>query len=188
MISDEEASIMGKIVDKLLLFMYSLVIGLLSVMTILDVTGLVPGPLHLSLPLWLQTTVISTASVIFLLSARFFYVSIRREKVSLSSIDQHTEIGDIKISIETIENVALKAASRIRGVKDLKACIRTDELGLVITIRTVVDGETAIPSITKDVQHQVRNYVQEITGIPVSHVSVYVVNIVQTQTFKARVE
>ncbi|EPY13943.1 MULTISPECIES: alkaline shock response membrane anchor protein AmaP [Paenibacillus] len=179
---------MSRIVDRLLLFVYSLVIGSLSVAAILAALGFIPERLDPTQPLWLQTTVIAVAAVILLLSIRFVYVSMRRERKSMSSIDQRTDIGDIKISIETIENVALKAASRVRGVKDLKARIRTNESGLDITIRTVVDGETAIPSMTEDVQRQVRDYVQEITGIPVSYVSVYVANIVQTQTFKARVE
>ncbi|MCE5173187.1 alkaline shock response membrane anchor protein AmaP [Paenibacillus profundus] len=179
---------MSRIVDRLLLFVYSFVIGAISVAAILAALGLMGRPIDFTEPFLIQTTVIATAAVLFLLSVRFFYVSIRRERASLPSIDQRTDIGDIKISLETIENVALKAAARVRGVKDLKARIRTNEAGLDIMIRTVVDGETAIPSMTEEVQCQVRDYVQEITGIPVSYVSVYVANIVQTQTFKARVE
>jgi len=155
----------------------------------LVITGLISKWLTFSLPAWWQTTVLSTAAVIFLLSAHFFFVSLRRKRKLLpTSIDKRTEFGDIQISVETIESVVLKAAYRVRGVVDLKARIRTDESGLVVTIRTVVDGETAIPNMIEDVQRQVRDYVQEITGIPVSFVSVYVANIVQTQTFKARVE
>jgi len=37
-------------------------------------------------------------------------------------------------------------------------------------------------------QKSVRDYVEEITGIPVANVAVYVANIVRTQTFKNRVE
>lgn len=181
---------MSRIVDRLLLFVYSLMIGSLSVAIILDLTGFMPQSLSLALPLWPEIPVISTASIILLLSIHFFYVSIRREKKILSSIDHHTEMGDTKISIETIESVALKAASCVRGVKDkdLKAHIRTNEVGLIITIRTHVDGETVIPTMTEDVQRQVRDHVQKITGIPVSSVSVYIVNVVRTQTLKARVE
>ncbi|CAH8771572.1 alkaline shock response membrane anchor protein AmaP [Paenibacillus dendritiformis] len=179
---------MSKIVDRLFLFIYSFAIGTIAIAVILAATGFIAQPIRLTEPFWLQSTVIATAAVLFLLSIRFFYVSIRRERTALPSIDQRTEIGDIKISIETIENLALKAAGRVRGVKDLKARIRTNEAGLDIVIRTVVDGETSIPELTEEVQRQVRDYVQQITGIPVSYVSVYVANVVQTQTFKARVE
>ncbi|WP_028544148.1 alkaline shock response membrane anchor protein AmaP [Paenibacillus taiwanensis] len=179
---------MGRIFDRLLLFLYSIVIGTLSVAAIIVASGLLPELIVLNLPDGMLITVITVAAVLFLISIRFFYVSIRRERTSLPSIDQRTEIGDIKISLETIENVALKAAGRVRGVKDLKARIRANDAGLDIMIRAIVDGENAIPGITEEVQRNVRDYVHEITGIPVSYVSVYVANVVQSQTFKARVE
>ncbi|UHA72879.1 alkaline shock response membrane anchor protein AmaP [Paenibacillus sp. 481] len=177
---------MIRVVDRILLFVYSLAVGILSAAVLLIISEVVD-----TAPFGFRGDIqflVITACVLFLISLRFFYVSLRRERKSVTSIDQRTEIGDIKVSLETIENVALKAAGRIRGVKDLKARIRTNESGLDITIRAVVDGESSIPNITEEVQRNVKEYVQEITGIPVSYVSVYVANIVQTQTFKARVE
>ncbi|MGZ9586158.1 alkaline shock response membrane anchor protein AmaP [Paenibacillus marinisediminis] len=178
---------MSRILDRLMLFVYSFVIGTLSLAAIAATTGLIPR-FSITGPDWLIGTVIVTAAVMFLFSLRFFVMSVKRERTTLPSIDQRTDIGDIKISIETIENVALKAATRVRGVKDLKARIHANDAGLEITIRAIVDGEHAIPEITEEVQRNVRDYVHEITGIPVSYVSVYVANIVQSQTFKARVE
>lgn len=177
---------MSRIFDRLLLFIYSLAVGVLSAALIILATGLMPG--KFVAPAWLPTALIVVASILFILSVRFFYVSLRRERTSLHSIDQRTEIGDIRISMETVENIALKAAARVRGMKDLKARIKVNEAGLDITIRAVVDGETSIPAMTEEVQRNVRDYVHEITGIPVSNVSVYVANVIQTQTFKSRVE
>ncbi|MCR8843163.1 alkaline shock response membrane anchor protein AmaP [Paenibacillus sp. SC116] len=183
---------MGRIVDRLLLFVYSLTIGTLSAAAIVGASGLLTDTsefyLDLSQPAWLQMAIISVAAVVFLISLRMFILSIKRDSSAMTSIDQRTEFGDIKISLETIENVSLKAAARVRGTKDLKARIRAIDSGLDITIRAVVDGETSIPEMTAEVQRNVKEYVQDITGIPVSLVSVYVANIVQTQTFKARVE
>lgn len=183
---------MSKVLDRLMLFLYSFVIGTLSVVAVIAILGFIPGidltayEPHFG---WMHYTAIAIAVVIFLFSLRFFILSIRRDRTSLhASIDQRTEIGEIKISIDTIENVALKAAGRVRGIKDLKARIHANDAGLDITIRAIVDGEHSIPGITEEVQRNVRDYVHEITGIPVSYVSVYVANVVQTQTFKARVE
>ncbi|MNM70308.1 hypothetical protein D3C81_819350 [compost metagenome] len=106
----------------------------------------------------------------------------------MPSIDQRTEFGDIQISVETIENLSLKAASRVRGIKDVKTRIKITESGLNIIIRALVDGESSIPSLTEEVQKQVHDHVQEITGIPVSYVSVYIANLVQSPTIKSRVE
>lgn len=179
---------MSRILDRLLLFLYSFAVGTISVTAIVAALGYIPG-INLSGAIGVQYGFIATAAVLFLISVRFFYLSVKRERSHMpASIDQRSDIGDIKISLETIENVALKAAGRVRGVKDLKARIQANDAGLEITIRAIVDGEHSIPGITEEVQRNVRDYVHEITGIPVSYVSVYIANIVQTQTFKARVE
>ncbi|CAM2809429.1 alkaline shock response membrane anchor protein AmaP [Paenibacillus sediminis] len=179
---------MAKILDRLLLFIYSLSIGVISVITILFMTGAVSFTIGYGQETVFFGTFISVAVILFLLSVRFFYISIRRDRASLPSIDQRTEYGDIQISVDTIENLCLKAASRIRGVKDLKARIHILESGLDIKIRAAVDGETPIPGTTQDMQKQVHDYIQDITGIPVSKVSVYIANLVQSPNFKSRVE
>jgi uncharacterized alkaline shock family protein YloU len=137
---------------------------------------------------WIRYTALGISLLFILLSMRFFYVSAKRGSGNLPSIDQRTEFGDIRISFETIENLALKAASRVRGVKDLKARIRISDSGLEVLIRTIVDGETSIPVLTEEVQRFVKEHVEETTGIPVAYVSVYVANILQTQSFRSRVE
>lgn len=126
--------------------------------------------------------------ILFLISIRFFVVSLSRNTLSTQSIDQRTEFGDIRISIETMENLALKAALRQRNVKDLRARVHASDTGLDIVLRAVVDGEASIPALTEEVQKTVKDYVEEITGIPVTNVSVFIANIIQTNTIKSRVE
>ncbi|MEC0243439.1 alkaline shock response membrane anchor protein AmaP [Paenibacillus dokdonensis] len=179
---------MAKILDRLLLFVYSLSIGVISVFAILRMSDLVPALGDYMDGATLQITVIVVGAVLFLLSIRFFYISIRRERVHIHSIDQRTEYGDIQISVETIENLCLKAAARIRGAKDLKARIRVTEAGLEIMIRAIVEGDVSIPSMTTDIQKQVHDYLQETTGIPVSNVAVYIANVAQSAAIKSRVE
>jgi uncharacterized alkaline shock family protein YloU len=124
-----------------------------------------------------------------LCSIRFLYVSIRRGRANAPSIDQRTDFGDIRISIETVENLSLKAAKRTRGVNDLKARVRVSPAGLEIIIRVIVDGESSIPQLTEEMQSGVKNHIEDITGIPVAAVTVFVANIQQSApTFKSRVE
>ncbi|CAM3964282.1 alkaline shock response membrane anchor protein AmaP [Paenibacillus alkaliterrae] len=185
---------MVKVVDKLLLFLYSIVIGCLSVFLLILGFGGISRDLmsDLIVDLYrldsLQITVAVTGVILLVLSLRFFIVSLQRGTASAPSIDQRTDFGDIRISIETIENLALKAASRQRGVKDLRARIRATDAGLDIVIRAVVDGESSIPVLTEEIQRVVKEHVEDIAGIPVTNVSVYVANIIQTGTFKSRVE
>jgi len=185
---------MAKIMDRLLLLIYSLIVFVLSVIAICVVARIVPRRETLD---WLgdmygsqllQGIVVGVAIVLLLISLRFLYVALKRGNASAPSIDQRTNYGDIRISLETVENLALKAASKERGVKDLKARIRIAESGIDIALRTVVDGESVIPTLTEDIQRAVKEHVEEITGIPVANVSVFVANVIQTQTFKSRVE
>lgn len=179
---------MAKILDRLLLFLYSLSIGILTVTAILLLTKAIPFQTDL---LEDQRVYISSwvvVIILLLLSLRFFYISIRRDRGSLPSIDQRTEFGDIQISVETIENLSYRAATRVRGIKEVKTRIRITESGLEIMIRAMVDGDSSIPALTEEVQRGVHDHVEEITGIPVSYVSVYIANIVQSPVIKSRVE
>lgn len=179
---------MAKILDRLLLFIYSLSIGILSVFAILLLTDTVPLNLEEMDEKTFVIALIVVFAVLFLLSIRFFYISIRRDRHSLTSIDQRTEYGDIQISTETIENLAYKAAVRVRGIREVKTRIRITDSGLEIMVRAMVDGDSSIPALTEEVQKQVHDHVSDITGIPVSYVSVYIANLVQSPVVKSRVE
>ncbi|MGF7048590.1 putative alkaline shock family protein YloU [Paenibacillus sp. DS2015] len=179
---------MAKLLDRLLLFLYSLSIAILAVLAILQLSGVVPfNEIDYDNDTIFVTSIIVLV-VLFLLSIRFFYISIRRDRNSIPSIDQRTEYGEIQISVETIENLCLKAASKVRGVRDLKARIRVTQAGIDITIRAVVEGDLSIPVMTSDIQKQVHDYLQETTGIPVANVTVYIANVAQSPSFKSRVE
>lgn len=179
---------MAKILDRLLLFIYSLSIGILSILAILLLTDVIPLQLNSQQEQNLVIALIVVSAILFLVSIRFFYISIHRDKNTLTSIDQRTEYGDIQISTDTIENLSYKAASRVRGIREVKTRIRITEAGLEIMVRAVVDGESSIPVLTEEVQKQVHDHVEEITGIPVSYVSVYIANLVQSPVIKSRVE
>ncbi|QJD82296.1 alkaline shock response membrane anchor protein AmaP [Cohnella herbarum] len=187
---------MIKVLDRLLLFFYSLAIGIVAVVAIAAASGGFSES-------WLkevvsdftgdvravQGSVIGVAVILLLISVRFLVVSVRRDSNSAPSINQRTEHGDIRISVETVENLALKAASRTRGVKDLRARVRVSEAGLGILIRAFVDGEGSIPTMSEEMQRTVSQQIEEATGIPVAEVSVFIANVTQAPTtFKSRVE
>jgi uncharacterized alkaline shock family protein YloU len=183
-----------KVVDKLLLFLYSLIVGVISIFFMsLGFGWLTSRMLSDLLTEFYRSNGIQIGTgiagiVILLLSFRFFILSLHRGSMSAQSIDQRTEFGDIRISIETIENLALKTASKQRGVKELRSRVRASDSGLEIVLRAVIDGESSIPALTEDIQRAVKEHVEDITGIPVSNVAVFIANVVQANTFKSRVE
>ncbi|ANE48069.1 hypothetical protein SY83_19235 [Paenibacillus swuensis] len=187
---------MVKVLDRLLLFIFSLAVVLASCIAGMvglrvfgknDVTEFIETVYTST---WLSVAIVSVAMIVLLMGLRMLYISVRRGSTQSPSINQRTEFGDIRISVDTVENLSLKAASRIRGVKDLKSRIRVTDAGLEIVIRSFVDGESSIPNLSEEVQRAVKTHVEDVTGIPVALVSVYVANVTQpqAQTFKSRVE
>ncbi|OXM88288.1 alkaline shock response membrane anchor protein AmaP [Paenibacillus rigui] len=186
---------MVRVIDKLLLFVFSLAVLVACGVLLFCAFGWISyetlGTFAHNVYYDLKTALIFIALtvVVALISIRFLYVSFRRGKANVPSIDQRTDYGDIRISMETVENLSLKAARRTRGVKDLKARVKVSQAGLEIIIRAIVDGESSIPQLTEEMQSGVKSHIEEITGIPVAIVTVFVANIQQSSpTFKSRVE
>jgi uncharacterized alkaline shock family protein YloU len=184
-----------KILDRLLLFVYTIVILVASAIVLVATFAWIPenkaaafvGRLYHDLPT--AYTSIAVSAVVLLLSIRFLYITLRRGRAQVPSIDQRNDFGDVRISLDTVENLCLKAASRSRGVKDVKARVRVNPSGIEIVIRALVDGDSSIPELSEEMQRSVKSLVEEITGIPVASVTVFVANIVQAApTFKSRVE
>jgi uncharacterized alkaline shock family protein YloU len=185
----------AKIIDRLLLFLLSLtLIGGMAILLLATFGAIVfEDSLQFLNRVYYDTNTavpfIVVSTLILLISVRMLYIAVRPGRVNLPSIDQRTDFGDIRISVETVENLALKAAQRSRGVRDLKTRVSVGPSGLEIIIRTLVDGESSIPSLTEEIQSTVKHHIEEVTGIPVATVSVYVANVTQANhAFKSRVE
>jgi uncharacterized alkaline shock family protein YloU len=185
---------MSQFFNRFFLFLFSLAVGVCAIVILLAGLSVIDESVSLNAVrdaidiAWLNNTVIIVSFVLILLSLRFLYVSVKVNNPRKRSYHQATSLGDILISIETIENLALKAASTVRGVKDIKTKVKITQPGLEIVIRVIVDGVHSIPELTEEIQRQVTKEVNEITGIQVANVSVFVANIIQNPSIKRRVE
>jgi uncharacterized alkaline shock family protein YloU len=112
--------------------------------------------------------------------------SIRIDKRQAPSINTKTELGEIEISMETLENLSLKAVSKIKGIHEVKAQVRTAEQGLRIKLKCQVDGELVIPQLSSEMQKAVKAHVELIAGIPVQQVVIRVANIQKTHEPRSR--
>jgi uncharacterized alkaline shock family protein YloU len=185
----------AKIIDRLLLFLFSLAIIVAACCMLAAAFNWIPIEetqdfIHdVYTDDYTAIAFITSCLLILLIGIRFFYISVRMVNSQAPSFDQRNELGDLRVSVDTIENLALKAAGRTRGVKELRARVGAGNAGIEITIRSVVDGETPIPLLTEEIQNAVKQQIEEITGFPVATVSVYIANVAQsTPTFKSRVE
>lgn len=174
--------------DRLLLILHSLVVAVLSAVVALAGAGAASlewvweGP-HL------RWTVAGIGLFLFLVSLRLLFSAMRRPKDE--GVDRLTEFGYIRISPETLENIASKAARGVKGIRDLTARVRfsgDSPSSVGIGLKITVDGETPIQLLSEELQRTVKQQLEEIAGVEVSQVSVLVKDTVQPERLRVRVD
>lgn len=125
-------------------------------------------------------------TLIFLvLSIMFLFSGFKSDK-DKKAVSKFTNIGEIKISLNSVESIALNSSRKLSGVKETKAYVTKLDDSVSIVIKTVILTDINIPSLSEDIQIKVKNSIEETTGIKVNDVRVVVENIYTG--FKSRVE
>ncbi|MBO8170364.1 MAG: alkaline shock response membrane anchor protein AmaP [Bacillaceae bacterium] len=179
--------------DRLILTLYSLLLTLFSLLVMAVSLQLIPIE-YVDVALEdlyesdrVQLTYFITALIFFVISLRFLFMGYKRNKPA-PSIVQFGELGDIKITLDTIETLAVKASKKIRAIRDLKAKVQPTENGTIIHLKVSVDGETPIPQLTDELQKNVKHDIEHIAGIQVEKVTVVVSEVQRTPMPRSRVE
>jgi uncharacterized alkaline shock family protein YloU len=123
----------------------------------------------------------AAAAIFLLISLKFLFTSVRGEGRARTPASVHnpTEYGDVQITLDTIESIAMNAARHIRGIRDLKAHVRAEENRTSIHVKVAVDGETPIPGLVEQVQQTIKERVETIAGLGISKVTVLVSEVAQ---------
>lgn len=183
--------------DRLILSLYSLALTVISLIVIAAAMNLIPyevvqaNILSVYEAETMRYAYLGAAIVFFLISLKFLLQGFRRgkDRRQLEAISQRTDWGHVSITVNTIESIALKASRRVRGVRDVKSVIRTDETGTSILMKCSVDGETPVPGIVEEVQKGVKEQVEAIIGMDVKQVDVKITEVAQQPTTRlSRVE
>jgi uncharacterized alkaline shock family protein YloU len=184
----EEMLDMTKFWDKLLLFIFSTVVFIVSTWFLCSASAWIPMDvnqaflkhMYVSKVPGYSTIVISI--VLMLISFRFLWAIIRSRRAQGPTIYQQNDWGHIEVTIKAIEQMACKAVNHISGLTDVKARIQQKADGLYVSIRVQIDGETPIPELSQEMQSLVKTQVQQMTAIPVTHVHVYIADLNQTSS------
>lgn len=123
--------------------------------------------------------------VFFGLSLMFLLSGVRSER-NKKAISRFNKIGEIKISLNTLENIALAASRRSNGVKDSKAYVKRVGENVSVHIKVVVMPDINIPALLEDIQLRVKKSIEETSGILVDDVKMFVENIYTG--YRSRVE
>lgn len=123
--------------------------------------------------------------IFFSLSLTFLMSGFKSAK-DKKGVSKHTNIGEIKISLDTLESIALGASKKLNGVRETKASLIKLEDGVSVIIRAVVLSDINIPLLSEDIQVKVKKAIEDSSGIKVNDVKVIVENIYTG--YKSRVE
>jgi uncharacterized alkaline shock family protein YloU len=177
--------------DRFILTIYSFALIVLSCVAIGITSGLIDSlyvrPYVDQILTGTQPAYLITAIIFLLVSLRFFFSSFRRQRQkSEKGIRQRSDLGEVNITLQTIQTIAERAARRIKGVRDLKTSVKALESGNTITLRVSVDGETPLPELTQRLQYDVKEQVESIAGVAIAEVSVIVTEVAHSDQYTVR--
>lgn len=174
------------LLDRFILTLYSLSLLVLSLLFMAVTVNLVPFSLvqgvfegiYTSTPYSIICFVVG--AIFFIVSLRFLFAGVLGNRTSSKSntVRTSSEFGEMEISLDTLESLATRAAKRVRGVRDLKTRVRPIEGGAaIIKVRTFVEGDVPIPALTEQVQRNIKEHVESISGVTVQEVTVLVADV-----------
>jgi uncharacterized alkaline shock family protein YloU len=99
---------------------------------------------------------------------------------------KNTELGMIRVSINTLDTLVQKAVRGFQEVKDVRSLVVPDPDGIRVRLNIQLMPDINIPEISQSVQNKVKEYVESTAGIIVKEVYIYIDNLTVLQ--RSRVE
>ena len=176
-----------RLLDRIVLIIYSLVLSLISIVIIMMGFHILPEYYIKNFAYLFRTYryIIGIIGIVFLILSIRVMLSGMRGESSGRSISRQTQLGEVRISVITLQNIAERAVKGIEGVKEVKSRALLNNDGAVMKINLVV-ANIKLPELVVEVQKLVKNEVESVTGINVAEVKVYIDNV--TVNMKTRVE
>lgn len=117
------------------------------------------------------TGIVGTILFVFSLTQVITLFGTKPPKVS--SIHE-TSLGTINITLPALENLVLKAAQSVQGIRDVRALLKSVPEGLVIQLKVQVMPDINIPKVSEEVQKTVKEYLHRTAGIIVKEIKIVV--------------
>lgn len=117
------------------------------------------------------------ALLLIILNIKLLVGIINGDRVKKFGVIKYTEGGEVNISNDAIKSMVVKVASEIKGIKDIKVLIKPDKDKVNILIKTYIMPDINIPATVKDIQENVKKYVEAVAEIPIGEVKVTIVDV-----------
>lgn len=188
------------IINRVLLFFYTIGIALLSLVVIALCLQLVPASYAWNEFLYVcgQWETVAIALVVFLISIQLFGLSVstaKKVRYDKEAVIIHGEMGDVRVAVEAIRNLVEKTARAVQGVRDVKERVTaqvpkgspTTDAAVHIELRIVIGKENNVTEISDEIQKRIGDNLQNIIGLKDYKVEIVVADISNAALAKQRV-
>lgn len=164
-----------KIFRGFLIILYALIAMSLGIVVFLYPFGLITDDIDAFLRIYTlgnQSSIIYivTGIVLIILSLVVILGGVNSKKKSLFIV-MSTELGELKISSETIIGLAKIAIQNNKEVKDFELDIKiSKENQIQVEMKAKVNNDSIIPELTLEVQKNIKDTIERCTGVAVESV------------------
>lgn len=183
-----------KYLDRLINFIFSLAILLVSIVVIMISAGFIG---YESVDAWIKTTLFSTANntvtcivsiIVFLAALKTTIFLSRTNGKKKSAILVDTNHGKVQIAQETIENTAKGATKKYEEIKDVQVRMLKEKRGINVYMALMVMPNTNVIELSASVQDAVKEAIEDTTGVKVNNVDIKIKNISEGRQNKTKVK
>lgn len=129
---------------------------------------------------------LGVTGVILIVVFLTLFINVFRSRPVKDAIVHETPLGIVRLTLPALENLVIKSAKSVYGIREVKTQIKTQLDSVSIQLKVQVLPDLNIPQITEELQKKVKEYLVKTTGITVDSVKVTVNKI--TWEAKSRVE
>jgi hypothetical protein len=184
-----------KVINRLILSVYALFIAVVTILLVIAIVAFETDNISLgsigSVVIRLignresVMIILAILVVLFIISMR---IAIRgssdgKERVP---IVKSAEGGEIEISLNTFENIAISTLRKVSDARDYSAKVKKINENVAVVVNMSVVQDVNIPELSQSVQTQVIEAIQSTTGVKVLNVKIRIDNV--SPVFKSKLE
>jgi len=166
------------VLERVLLTLYGVMVGFYSAVFLLRTAGWADPHQWmtsvLARDLGLQALV---WGVVFVISLWVVWRSLLRRKHRVRTVVRETGLGQVRIAISALENLAQKTVAEMDGITRVRARVKASEKGIAVALMAVVTPEVSIPEVSEEVQEKVEERMKNVVGIGVDSFKFFVEDI-----------
>lgn len=122
------------------------------------------------------------AAVLLIIALRLLYAALVPPRRKVRAVVRRTEEGTLSITLTTLQDIAIRSAKTVEGVKDTACEVIAVEGGVRICFKVDPTNEAVLPEMGKQLQTRVKEQVEMLSGIAVKEVNVLVARSQATRT------